>query len=67
MNVDVEESDMVLAKANRQVCGHGNCVFENAFDGGTMLLDVGSAFLAKSSKVGVEEFTCFVVGKVLNR
>lgn len=42
-------------------------MFEYTFDDGAMLLDVGSAFLAKSSKVGVEEFTCFVVGKVLNR
>ncbi len=57
---------MVLAKANRQGSGHGNCVLEDKFDGGTMLLYVGSAFLAKSSKFVVEKFSCFVVGEVFN-
>ncbi len=57
---------MVLAKANRQSFGHGNCVFEDAFDGGTMLLYVGSALLAKSSKFVVEKFSCLVVGEVFN-
>ena len=58
---------MVLAKANRQGFGHGNCVFEDEFDYGAMLLDFGSAFLAKSSKFVVDKFTCFVVGEVFDR
>ncbi len=57
---------MVLAKANRQVFGHGNCVFEDAFDGGTVLLYVCSASLAKVGKFVVENFTCFVVDEVFN-
>ncbi len=57
---------MVLAKANRQGLGHGNCVFEDAFDSGSMLLYLGSALLAKSSKFVVEKFTVFVVDEVFN-